>query len=176
MKQFFYFLPILALVACGTGQDSDTAASLKNDSIPNDTLNKNVEEDSDHATFFIVIADTSSSYDYLRKKMFLLSKTSALNIDTMGRYYNETKNLIALPDNADDEIYAGDYYPRRFPSVDLSLEYLSFYQKEAGDKTIALVAGIYETEKSADSALVQLKTSEIKAFRIAADIFTGCMH
>ena len=94
----------------------------------------------------------------------------------MGRFYNKSKNLIALPDNDKDEIYAGDYFPRRFPSDNLSLEYLNFYQRQAGKKTIALVTGIYETEKGADSALAVLHRSEKKVFKIKADIYVGCMH
>jgi len=84
----------------------------------------------------------------------------------MGRFYNKKKNLIALPDNDEDEIYAGDYFPRRFPSDNLSLEYLNFYQRQAAEKTIALVTGIYETEKSADSALTVLHKPEKKVFKI----------
>ncbi|MBX2930638.1 MAG: hypothetical protein KF781_01685 [Chitinophagaceae bacterium] len=87
--------------------------------------------------------------------------------------------MIALPDDDEDEIYAGDYFPRRFPSEtteNLSLEYLNFYQENARDKTIALVAGIYEKENSADSALIILKKVEQRGFKIKAKIYTGCMH
>ena len=79
-----------------------------------------------------------------------------------------------IPDK--DEIYAGYYVPRRFPADNLSLEYLNFYQRDAGKKTIALVAGIYETEKSADSSLAVLHRIEKKVFKIKADIYVGCIH
>ena len=108
--------------------------------------------------------------------MFDLNGQLNIPIDTMGRFYNKTKNLIALPDDDEDELYAGDYFPRRFPSENLSLEYLDFYQKKAGDKTIALITGIYENEKSADSALTVLHKTEEKVFKIKADIYLGCMH
>jgi hypothetical protein len=108
--------------------------------------------------------------------MIDLKTKSKIPIDTMGRIYNKKKNLIALPDNDKDEIYAGEYFPRRFPSENLSLEYLNFYQKQAGEKTIALVTGIYETEKSADSVLTVLRKIEPRVFKIKADIYVGCMH
>jgi hypothetical protein len=94
----------------------------------------------------------------------------------MGRFYNKTKNLIALPDKDEDEIYAGDYFPRRFPSDNLSLEYLNFYQEQSGEKTIALVTGIYETERSADSALTVLRKTADKVFKIKAYIYVGCVY
>ena len=94
----------------------------------------------------------------------------------MGRYYNKTKDLIVLPEDDEDEIYAGTYFPRRFPSENLSLEYLTFYQSQSREKTIALVTGIYETEISADSALTVLRMTESKVFKIKADIYVGCLH
>lgn len=113
--------------------------------------------DDETETYFLVIADTNQSYFVLHKKMLNLNKKLNISIDTMGRLYNKTKNLIALPDNDEDEIYASDYFPRRFPSNDLSLEYLNFYNNQAGNKTIALVCGIFETETQADSTLSILK-------------------
>lgn len=136
----------------------------------------NNNTDSDYATFFVVISDTGLSYFTLHKKMFDLNKQLNIPIDTMGRFFNKMKDIIALPDNDADEIYAGSYYPRRFPSEHLSLEYLAFYASHARQKTIALVTGIYETEEKADSALSVLKKTEINAFKIKSDIYVGCMH
>ena len=105
-----------------------------------------------------------------------LHRNLNIPIDTMGRYFNKDKDLIALPDNSEDEMYAGEYLPRRFPSSDLSLEYLKFYQSQADNKTIALVAGIYESEKEADSVLTVLQKVEKKVFRIKAKIYEDCIH
>jgi len=175
------------IAACGTSSEDqkvviqqdltkvDTTNSLQN-SVTNE---KNLSEDTanyENATYFVIVADTSSDYYLLNKKMYTLSLQTGIPIDTMGRFYNKTKNLIALPDNSEDEIYAGDYFPRRFPSQNLSLEYLNFYREKSGEKTIALVTGIYETENSADSAMTALQKTEIKAFKIKANIYIGCLH
>lgn len=174
------------MTACGTTSADKKETEVDSAKIDSTTYlqtnvktDNNVAEDTtDHnnATYFVVVADTSQDYSILHKKMFDLNSKLKIPIDTMGRFYNKTKNLIALPDNDEDEIYAGDYFPRRFPSDNLSLEYLNFYQKQAGEKTIALVTGIYETEKSADSALTVLRKTEKKIFKIKADIYVGCMH
>jgi len=181
-----YIAFVIILTACGvtpTGKietKADTInISASNHLLPQlDSVNRETEEMSndDMATYFVIVADTSLNYFALHKKMFSLNRKFKLPIDTMGRFYNTSKNLIALPDNADDEIYAGNYFPRRFPSEDLSIEYLNFYQKQASLKTMALVTGIYENEKSADSSLVALQKTEKKTFKIKADIYIGCMH
>lgn len=128
------------------------------------------------ATYFVVVADTGRDYGLLHHKMLDLNKRLHISIDTLNRSYNPAKELIALPDNDADEIYAGDYFPRRFPGHFLSLEYLDFYQLAAGDKTMALVTGIYETKKSADSVLTLVQKAAKKAFTLKADIYVGCMH
>lgn len=132
--------------------------------------------ESEYATFFIVVADTGLDYYALRKKMFALNNRFGITVDTMGRTYNVSKNLIALPDNDEDEMYAGQYFPRRFPSGNLSLEYLDVYKANSPEKTIALVAGIYETVRLADSALAILRPASPKAFRLTSEMYLGCMH
>ncbi len=186
MKQQLLIICIVLLYACkptssnkinASKQTSkvDTTSVLKT-SVSGETLEQTTETASDYAAYYIVIADTGQDYFVLRKKMFGLNSKLNLPIDTMGRLFNAGKNLIALPENDEDELYAGEYFPRRFPSINLSLEYLNFYQKEAGQKTIALVTGIYETNQQADNACKVLRKTEKKAFKIKAEIYVGCMH
>ncbi len=133
-------------------------------------------EDSDSEYFYIVTADTHQNYFFLDRKMLEMAGRLNLPIDTMGRYYNPEKNKIILPETDEDDVWAGDYYPRRFPSDFLSLEHLSYYQLSANPKTIALIAGIFETEQRADSAVSFLKKQGESAFSFRAKLFTGCLH
>jgi hypothetical protein len=174
----------LLLAACGrpVQEGNDDALKTVIDTIANrnDTANVIAEEDRSEenydVTYFVLVADTGLDYYALRHKMISLHSKFKIPIDTMGRFYNQAKDLIALPDNDEDEIYAGEYYPRRFPSDNLSIEYLNFYSKQSKEKTIALLTGIYETEKSADSALSIIKQVEQNAFIVKADIYIGCIH
>lgn len=154
-------------------QNSETLISPRGNE--NATLNAD-SLDENYATYFVVIADTGQDYYLLRKKMIQLNTMLNQSIDTLGRSYNTTKNLIALANDDEDAIYAGEYFPRRFPSNTLSLEYLGVYQQNAGEKTIALVSGIFETPLEADSALRMVKAIEASAFQIKATLFIGCMH
>jgi len=185
-RHFYFIICTLFLTACSSAsadkkidevkvaQPAKTLTAQK--SITAKITGETAAADSAYATYFVVIVDTGANYQLLHKKMFDVNSALNIPIDTMGRFYNPTKKLIALPDDDEDEIYAGDYFPRRYPSENLSLEYLSFYKERAGEKTIALVSGIYESERSADSALTVLKKAEKGVFMIKADIFIGCIH
>lgn len=185
MKQLFSLGIALLLISCGTSpafqntQVSDSTSEIHpkidSDSVKSD-LEEEYNDDYNYADYYIVIADTGFDYFKLRKKMLSLSRTLTLEIDTMDRHYNIEKNLIALPDDDGDEIYAGEYYPRRHPSPCVSLEYLNFYQDAAREKTIALVCGIYESENTADSALQVLAKQSSSSFKIKSKVYIGCMH
>jgi len=139
---------------------------------------KNAADSTEEAyvNYNVVVVDTGQTYSVLRAKMLRLSRQLRIPVDTLGRTYNKKKKLIALPDNDADDIYAGDYFPRRTPSQFLSLEYLSLYKSPAGEKTMALVAGIYVHKASADSMLLALLPLEKQAFQAKASIYVGCMH
>jgi hypothetical protein len=143
-------------------------------------LNINAQEISDeqYMNAYIVIADTSQNYVELRKKMFDINEKLKTEIDTMGRGFNREKNLICLPENDEDEIYAGDYFPRRYPSETLSLEYLVYYTngKKPTEGTIALVTIITDNKEKADKKLAEIKKYSDKAFIVNSQIYMGCMH
>jgi hypothetical protein len=180
MKFNYLFILTLLIAACGSRQ-VDKNVSTQVDSVDRN-LHDSLYGDNDETyfneidTFYIVVADTGNDYYKLRDQMLHVSKTTNLVIDTLGRYYNESKDLIMLPDNDEDEIYRGDYYPRRFPSDNLSLEYLTLYKPVSGDKTIAFVIGIFETKQSADSARQSILNFQPKTFVLKSEIYTGCMH
>jgi len=127
---------------------------------------------------YVVIVDTGQNYFELRQKMFNVNIELGLEIDTMGRAYNVKNNTIALPEDDEDEIYAGDYYPRRYPSVVLSLEYISHYfnYNYEDDKTIALVMAITEDLDEAKALLEKAKIYSSDPFIVESNIYIGCMH
>ncbi len=127
---------------------------------------------------YVVIADTSLDYFALRAEMFDLAGKCKIGIDTLGRRYDPTKDLICLPEDDEDEINAGEYFPRRYPSTVLSLEYLEFYDesKKGDDKTIALVAAIEENWQAAEKLLEAIRDHMKSAYILKSRIHMGCMH
>ncbi|PLW94282.1 MAG: hypothetical protein C0592_03495 [Marinilabiliales bacterium] len=175
------FIPPLFILAAFFLMSCSNSSSSKNkdntDSISENNNSDTIQiGDEDFATYFIVVADTGVDYYVLRKMMMKIKKKHKMEIDTMGRYYDEDKGMIVLPENDEDEIYAGDYFPRRMPSETLSLEYLDLYQRKAGERTIALVCGIYENENSADSLQKTIKKTAPGSFVIETEMFIGCLH
>ena len=134
--------------------------------------------DEQYMNAYIVVSDTSKDYSVLREKMFQLSKYLEFEIDTMGRGFSTSKNLICLPDNDEDEIYAGDYFPRRYPSETLSLEYLNYYSNVQKPKsgTIALVVMITDEKEKAELKIKQINKYSGSAFIINTKLYMGCMH
>lgn len=134
------------------------------------------DQDNEVQTLYIVIADTGKNYNELFKQLSILNQKFAIPIDLMERAYNEKKDLIALSGNSEDEIYAGEYFPRRFPSIALSLEYLSFYDEEIHPKTIALIVGIFETKDEAQNLLTKIQGNNKRSYIFTADVYQGCIH
>ncbi len=138
-------------------------------------------QDTDNENFmnaYVVFADTSYDYFLLHKKMFELSEKLSLEIDTMRRGYDSIKDLICLSEDDEDEIYAGEYYPRRFPGTFLSLEHFIFYNEGdwPGDRTMALVTAITEEKEKADEILSSIEEYSENAFILYTKIYIGCIH
>lgn len=132
--------------------------------------------DYNYANYTVVIADTGTNYNQLKRQMLILKEKLKVDVDTLGRYYDSRKKKIVLPQNSSDEIYAGDYFPRRTVSSTLSLEYLSVYKLDSRQQTIAIVTGIFDDGKLADSALKVAKKVNPNAFKVNSKLYVGCMH
>lgn len=188
MKRYYLLLFVSILVSCKSNPAKTrvgvkprsvhvlpasykTGSSLKKAAA--DTAGDNEQLDA-YTNYYIIVADTGSNYEALKNKMLALHNTANIEIDTMGRSYNKAKDLIALADDDKDEMFAGDYYPRRSVSSTLSLEYLSMYIDNVSPKTIAVIAGIYETKESADSAWKAI--GNVDTHIVKAHMYIGCIH
>lgn len=147
------------------------------------SLNSQENEQNDNIStiqkVYIVVADTSYNYTELNKLMRKISSKFNLKIDTLGRTYDSDKDLICLPEDDEDEIYAGSYFPRRYSSDYLSLEYLDYY-KEANmrleAKTIALVVMISTNKLVSERMLRKIKNYSKNTFIFEGKVDYGCMH
>ncbi len=172
----------MAMSSCGTPHEDivttkDTAVVGAPTAIADTTPPSITDDDTDdYATYYLATVDTGQNYYQLRDKMYSLNQTLNWPIDTMGRYYNTKKNKVVLPDDDEDEMYRGEYYPRRSASTFLSLEYFEFYSRQSTSTNIALVASICETKAAADSSLAVLKPRCEHAFVLKAKVYVGCMH
>lgn len=183
MRYFILFIFWVALISCSNSggkdapvTDSTTVATTTLDT-PAAVTEAGEETTDDMATYYVVIADTGRDYYVLDKKMYKIASVMKSKVDTMNRYYNTEKNRIVLPDDDEDEVYAGEYFPRRFTSDVLSIEYMDQYDTSEGAGSImALVTGVYETQTSADSLSRALDKAGFKSRVVKAEMYIGCMH
>lgn len=183
MKIHYYCLLCLGLLTSSCGRNQTAQAQVPEETIA-DTAAKSVvtetplieNEVEAYANYQVIVLDTNVSYAKLHQKMFSLRDKLGMEIDSMGRYYNKKKDLIALPDDDADELYAGEYFPRRELSETLSLEYMSQYLPGSHPKTIGIISGIYADIPAADSALTSIQKTVPKAFKLSSKIYVGCMH
>ncbi len=190
MKKFLKIIlvscPVFLVIACNSKEQKPQDTVKRNELKPAASIKQvkitKVEETElfdpleAYADYFVVVVDTGSNYQNLHHKMLDLSKKYKLNIDTLGRFYDHEKDLIMLPKDDEDEIYAGDYFPRRAVDETVSIEYLAVYQPKSKVKTMALIAGIYEDEMSATSRFSKIKEDFPNAFKIKSHLYVGCMH
>jgi hypothetical protein len=134
------------------------------------------DHEDDYQVVYLVVVDTGMDYFSLNAKMYGIKNTFNMKVDTMGRFFNKITKRLILPEDSEDEIYAGDYMPRRDASSALSIEYYGFYTPTANDNAFALVAGIYPKKKEAMKVESRLKKGYSSCFLIESKIFMGCMH
>lgn len=128
------------------------------------------------ATVYMVVIETGQDYNRLSSIMHMLSSKLHIPIDTLNRYYNAVKKEVVLADNDEDEMYRGEYFPRRDASASLSIEMYKYYVDAPALEPMALVAGIYGKEGAANYALTQIKPYVAYAKVVKGKIYMGCMH
>ena len=86
------------------------------------------EEVSDNSTveMYIVVLSQSDDYAGLVKRAKGISSDTGIKYDGEGMVYDPKRGLI-IPDDSDDDMWAGSYYPRRYDSRFISIEYSKYY-------------------------------------------------
>jgi len=82
---------------------------------------------------------------------------------------------IYFTDELDDELYAGEYFPRRYFTDYISLENSSYYQGFTPDYII-VIAGIFTDKSDAFEALDEIKKSYSEAYIKGSMLWMGCIH
>lgn len=187
-------LALIALLSCASEENKSTEVLTSDISVAEAQLNTNVEdteasdESSDLELNYIVSVAEGYNYDSL--KIIALQTADKLNFkfDTMGRFYNPQKGIV-LPDDDEDEIWAGEYFFRRtgdnLVSIEMSYAYTDTsilknepeLERHRQDTTKMFVfVMMCPNKKSADSLANTIKVDypSIKVF--PAQIYMGCMH
>lgn len=138
------------------------------------------EEMSEYQIFYLV--RVASGYDYDSLKGISESVAAKLGVkrDDMGRIFTQGKGIV-LPEDDPDEIYRGEYFPRRFEGNFVSIEMFHAYadsveRMRRDSLRMIVVGGMYARKEDADSVLLLLKSGFPGSAVVAKELFIGCMH
>lgn len=139
-------------------------------------ISEPLPDDSDEFEwYYVVVLDSSETYDGLNAKMYQLSRELGIAIDSMGRGFDRQKNkLVVLP--GEDEMYEGAYVPKRFESSELSMEYLYAYREDAPQELLILTAGLFISRSEAEAQALRFANWYPHPTLIRSRMFTGCIH
>ncbi len=180
----FLFLFILFSVFCGFYSVAPQKQFHQKDSFLFTGMYQDTLTDELFADYYLVISSTGKNYQQLHTDMYRLHRQFHIPIDTLGRYYNTLVHKIIVREDDEDELYRGDYYPRRFESLSLSIENTYYYPKNHADYTepvkfptqMMVVAGMFSTPERADSLQKVIKKAFPKTKVLKTKVYIGCMH
>lgn len=183
MKNYLLLFLFASILLSCTNNSAPESIASKIESSSIDDIKHNLDfvgdidsSDWEWGIYYVIVSDTSEDYQSLRSKMLKISEESKIKIDSLDRSFDKSKGRLVLPEDYEDEIYAGENYPRRFESDYLSIEYLNFYIDKCGENTMAIIEGIYEDKVQADSAYAAIRKFDDKALFVRSKMFVGCMH
>lgn len=201
--KYLYIFCLLALFSCKQKVDQNLSDIIEqssehvNDSISKSTSLKdllsskeknekssnqividlqNNEKGEFFSDYYVVVADTGKNYHFLNETMHILKAKYDIEIDSMGRYYDEAKDKIIIPLDDDDEIWAGEYLAKRSETKTLSIEYLTSYRTPSKEKTLAVIGGIYKDANAAIERAAIIKGFVPNVFVVKSSIYIGCIH
>lgn len=157
---------------------------LKKNSFPFTELYQDTLTDELYADYYLVVPATGKNYQQLHTNMYRLHRQFHIPVDTLGRYYNTVLHKIIVSEEDEDELYRGEYYPRRFESLSLSIENAYYYPKNQADykepvtfpTRMMVVAGMFDTPERADSLQKVIKKAFPKTKVLKTKVYIGCMH
>jgi hypothetical protein len=154
----------------------DTSDNVQPTAQPTATPGDTVAENENYTSYYVTACSVGDNYTLLDREMYALAQKTGLPIDTMEKHYDAKKKMIVYAEDGDDEMYRGEYFPRRFEGLSLSIEQMSAFQKKAPVHSMALIAAICNTRQQADSVLKVVRPYAPKVYVFYTKLYTGCMH
>lgn len=90
---------LLFLISCNSSKDHFTDTSTYSDF-----------ERAQYADYYLVIPHKSFVYNDLKNTMLAINDQYHLEIDTIGRFFDKTKQQIIVPEDDEDELYRANIF------------------------------------------------------------------
>src|SRR6185503_1046497 len=109
---------------------------------------------------YIVFAGTSLNFHALDNVCHKIANVTSEKYSN-ELMYDKQRGMI-VPDSSDDELYAGNYSPRRCPEESISIEMLWYYSQNPSllsdsDKRMTIITGIFENKSDAQENLKKIR-------------------
>jgi hypothetical protein len=184
MRLILFIIPSLfLLIQCNSAEKKSDkrGANAQIDSLkPIESVSDiNIEEQKeDYETAFIVVLDTSDQFQKMYDLAIATSKQYHVPFDTIEKTYYPETNIWGVSMNSEDEIYHGEYFPRRDGSNSdlLSLEYQNWYDNGSREKNLMLVTNIFSFSLDAEANVAYWRQFFPNAFILQREVYMGCMH
>jgi hypothetical protein len=134
--------------------------------------------DEEMQTAFMVILDSSNDFNSMHALAEKTAQEFHLVFDTIEKQYFPEKNLWGVSLLSEDELYRGEYFPRRSDgdTHPLSLEYQQWYDDRSREKNLVLMAGIFSFSLEAEEYINKFREKFPHAYILQKEIYMGCMH
>lgn len=191
MKTSLYFIMLfLGLSSCRQSKKTEHSTSIgdtatiistlsyaeQSESIAQQNADEYIESTTD--SFYVVLVAEGTNYDSLQQISQESARKLGSRFDMLDRIYKLYKGII-VPESSEDEIYKGDYYPRRpfedqnFVSIEMAT---AFVNNEQDSSKMIVLANICKTKHQADSIVEVLKKDFANAKSLKSELYMGCMH
>lgn len=137
---------------------------------------------------YIISVAEGYNYDSLRAVALQTASLLHFKFDSLGRYYNPQKGIV-VPEDDEDEMWAGEYFLRRSGEDVVSIEMRHAYidtiianneiavERFSQDTSRMFVfATMYPDKERADSLADIIRESFPSTRIFPASIYMGCMH
>lgn len=133
-----------------------------------------IEEENFWSDRYLLIL--KSTKDFLEAHSFAIKASKELKKDYISEYkLFMPERGIFFSDTLPDDMYRGEYYPRRYEEDQISLENSSGY-KDFEPDYIIVVAGIFSSKEDAEKALAKARLVYPDAYVKKTNIWMGCIH
>ena len=161
---------------------SSVPQTALHDSLPETSLEETWPSESEYYPFYIVTVADGDNFDSLKLIAGKAAELLKIKFDMLGRIYDKKKGIV-LPEDAEDEMYSGAYYPRRplYDTTCVSIE--PKFQFKSRDENISAesrqmtVVALVSTRRGEADTMLGLLLPHFPTARMYQDsLYLGCMH
>ena len=132
---------------------------------------------------YLIILCTERDFFTAQREAQRVSMLSGVQFSMNGNVWDSNRGLI-LPDNCRDPIYCGEYIPRRYNELDLTVTnpvgYISIEKSEGyshlEEGCYIALAAICNSNEEAQQELLKFRPFAPKAYIAKTEIYMGCIH